>query len=148
MEYSYGPNRSYKALSCLPWRCRRERYNRLKDRGHGYIIFTVNGIIIDELEVFRFERKIVLTLIELLVLPNQQILLRFHTLHLRLLEDKKTVNQQHIKQASLHIDIFVPNLYSQPLERLYQMVNLFNTPPLMERYLNPNFNQIRSLFYL
>ncbi len=97
MEYSYGRHRSYKAFSCLPWSCRREKYNRLKDRGYSYIIFTQNGILIDELEFFKFEKKVVLTLIELIVLPNQQILLRIHLLHLRLIEDKRTVNDQHIK---------------------------------------------------
>jgi hypothetical protein len=134
LEYSYGRHRSYKAFSCLPGSCRREKYNRLKNRGYGYIIFTQNGILIDELEFFKFEKKVVLTLIELIVLPNQQILLRIHLLHLRIIEDKRTVNDQHIKQASIDIDIFVPNLFSQPIERLYQMVYLFNAPPLMERY--------------
>lgn len=146
MEYTYGPNRSYTALSCLPWSCRREKYNRLKNRGYGYIIFSINGIIIDELEIFRFEKKILLTSVELVVFPNQQILLRFRTLHLRLLKEKRRINNEHIRQASVDIDIFVPNPFYQPIERLHQMVNLFNAPPVQARHLNPNFNQIRALF--
>jgi hypothetical protein len=146
LEYTYGPNRSSTTFSCLPWTCRQEKYNRLKNRNYGHIIFTVNGFIIDELQIFRFERKILLTSIELVDLFNQQILLRFHTLYLRLLKEKKRVNNQDIKKASIKFDIFVPNTFYQPIERLRQMVDLFNSPPLFDRYLNPNFNQIRALF--
>ncbi len=118
----------------------------MRSRNYSYIVFLVNGIIIDELQIFRFQREILLTSIELVVFPNQQLLIRFHTLYLRLLEEKRRINNTHIRQASIDIDIFVPNVFYQSIERLYQMVYLFNAPELFVRYTNPNFDQIRTLF--
>lgn len=111
LDYIYGPNRPYERFTCLTWSCRRKKYNRLKDRKYGQIIFTVNGIIIDEFEIFVFKKKHLLASIKLVNYSNEQFMLHIYTLDLSLLTDKRVINDEDIEQKGLEIDIYLYQIY-------------------------------------